>query len=574
MDIYEFEKSLLDRLTETSDVLSARDIIPANEVRTEWANYVEIMAEPTGWQAVWRIPRVVCEQLSIRFPIMVMGTVEQVLFDELKAVFCVEGVQDDDVHLPEKHAVALDELWPMKDQENEALNMDRTAECIDRLRFFYHHIWMPWDYDNDDQRSDWADKHLESRIKFYYDIKNRTMSKRLSSHVLALLAEANYIQKKKEVLEMEIEDEEETELGEDSSLVEHDKASELMKLHLRLNSIKNEIDILENPAMRELYEKVRFTECTSFSAYNTISNGKLTAEAFVVTHIGTLDEQIDFLTKAKSKFNANKVVRICDSLQGALDISQSSDEIYLPPGKHMIKFLEYLNGGGAIRAITSVDFKDVDEHGKLEIIDDKSIISSKDDDSILLTVDGNYCFENVLLDCRNVRTGVLIKRGNVSFKNCYLIGDPASTTKQGIVVFGNSTISLENCIIKDFSTGIYSNHNCNIHLTGTNIQNCYNGIEVLTGCTVAFIATRIQNCKSYGVLLEVNDSPFPEKTNQSYDDFQKIERQEFRFEPDCVFENNGKANFILINGSQADFNSSCFMDQMDPSSNKRKNMDD
>lgn len=62
------------------------------------------------------------------------GTVDNVLFKELKAEFTVTRVQDDDIHIFEKHEVPLEDLWPTIDQENAELNVERTADCIDQLR--------------------------------------------------------------------------------------------------------------------------------------------------------------------------------------------------------------------------------------------------------------------------------------------------------------------------------------------------------------------------------------------------------------------------------------------------------
>ncbi|XP_065083480.1 protein nessun dorma isoform X2 [Ochlerotatus camptorhynchus] len=569
MEVYDFEKSLLTRLQETSDVLCARGIaLPASEVRTEWANYVEMAIEPTGWQAQWRVPRVICEELSIKFPTVVVGTVEQVLFDELKAIFTVESVQEDDVHMPDKQMVSLEELWPLKEQENDALNVDRTADCLDRLRFFYQHVWMPWDNDEDDDGSDWAEKNLYDRIKFYYDVKKRAMSKRLVSHVLALLAEANYVQKKRELLEMEIEEEDGNVNGSESeSLVENRRTSKLVELHLRLNVIKNEMKILEDPTLREAFEKVRF---------GSTADKRTEEEVLIVVQTGTLDQHIGYLNEAKAIVAQSKTVRICDSLQGALDRCIPSNELYLPPGRHVIKFLEYLNSGGSLKAVKAMSFVDACEKGQLDAIEGKTFVSSKDDDSVLLTVDGDYCFENIVLDCGNVRTGVLIKQGNVAFKNCCLMGDAKSSTKQGIVAFGNSTISLENCVLKDFSTGIYANENCQIHLNGSIVMDCINGLDILCGGQASFHSSEIRNCKTYGVLLEVldlNTSQEAEQTRKCYNNYIEIGRSELKFEGICEFRDNGKANFVISKTGNCKFNNSCFVEQSTPS-NKRKNMED
>lgn len=61
--------------------------------------------------------------------------VNSVMFTALKAEFSVIAVQDDDVHIPEINEVALEDLWPIKEQENTALNIEATANCIDMLRY-------------------------------------------------------------------------------------------------------------------------------------------------------------------------------------------------------------------------------------------------------------------------------------------------------------------------------------------------------------------------------------------------------------------------------------------------------
>lgn len=70
---------------------------------------------------------------------------------------------------------------------------------------------MPWDNDNDDD-ADWCKKHLDSRIQFCFDLK-RDMSRAMADHIRKLMAEARYIQTKREFMELEIDDDEETEEG-------------------------------------------------------------------------------------------------------------------------------------------------------------------------------------------------------------------------------------------------------------------------------------------------------------------------------------------------------------------------
>lgn len=67
---------------------------------------------------------------------------------------------------------------------------------------------MPWDNDNDDNDSDWSDKYLESRLRFFYDLQKGIISRSLGHHIRMLLTEARYIQQRRDYLEHGIDDNE------------------------------------------------------------------------------------------------------------------------------------------------------------------------------------------------------------------------------------------------------------------------------------------------------------------------------------------------------------------------------
>lgn len=49
MNVFEFEKSLLERLQESENVLRCKNApVPASEVRSEWAYHIELQIEPAG----------------------------------------------------------------------------------------------------------------------------------------------------------------------------------------------------------------------------------------------------------------------------------------------------------------------------------------------------------------------------------------------------------------------------------------------------------------------------------------------------------------------------------------------
>lgn len=137
--------------------------------------------------------------------------VNNVEFDEMEAQFSLIGVQDENIHLPEELAVPLEDLWPTLQQENTELNAERTAEYLDEYRFFYRNIWMPWDDECDDDCG-WSEKHLEARINFYFDLK-RNMSRPMADHIRKLLAEARYSADKRNIINIEMTEDETLEDG-------------------------------------------------------------------------------------------------------------------------------------------------------------------------------------------------------------------------------------------------------------------------------------------------------------------------------------------------------------------------
>jgi hypothetical protein len=247
------------------------------------------------------------------------------------------------------------------------------------------------------------------------------------------LSEAHYIQKRKEYLELDLSDVEEDQAD---VKVKTPHLTDLMRLHLRLNTIKNELEMFENPEMRDIYKTIELS--------NRKNAESETSEIYMVAKSSNLAEQIEFMTKVKEIVGSEVVVQISSKLQDALNLAKASDHIYIPTGKHSIHFLEHLNDGGAIKAIASDTFYNQTYPNKNALDPTKdAVIISHDDDSILLTFDGDFVLENVVLDCRNVRMGLVIKSGLVKLVNCLIVGDDSTSTKQGFVIFGKFFGKLE-----------------------------------------------------------------------------------------------------------------------------------
>lgn len=257
------------------------------------------------------MPRNTCEKFKIRYPTIVFGFVEQVSFRDLSCTYSIRAVQDESVHLPERLEVALEDLWPTIIQENPDLNIERTADIVDRLRFFYSHVWMPWDNDNDDDFN-WVEKHLQPRLKLCFDLREKQLSRSVTYFVRSLIAEAKYIQQVKENIEEEIFDDD----GDKKALPKQ-TVKQLMQMHLRLTVIRSHIEMLENPDMSAIYEEVDFKISKSaeelLSARDEVRN--MNPSYHIVILPNNFHKQAEILKNVEGAIAENSLVFFNHSLQ-------------------------------------------------------------------------------------------------------------------------------------------------------------------------------------------------------------------------------------------------------------------
>lgn len=489
-EVFTYKKSMLDRLQEIERVLSASEgKILASEVRKEWQNFMEVALEPTGWQAIWKLSRCHCENLNVRYPLEVLGSVDQVDFQELSCSFTIEAVQDDTVELPAKYDVPLIELWPLKEQENVALNIEMTADAIDQLRFFFNHIWMPWD--ETDEAEDWAAKNLMSRVSFYYDLISKNMHPCLASYVRHLVSELQHIAKMKELIELEM-DENELEVLLGNEDVTNPKIKELMRLNFRLNSIKNELTALENPIMRRYFEKIKFSEATvGAESIKRVSLGTSSnepspgGEVFVIIPRSDIWCLISGLNAIEKKMGDQVQVEVRHSLQNLLDTCSHFNQIFLLSGDHFLTFSEYMYGSCNILALNS-----------------GATLKAMDDERVLLTLDGKFLFENLTFDCANVRNAVIVREGEVTFKNCHFIGRTGSSNSEGITIAESATVHFDSCTIENFFTGVLVHSKGAAIFSNTTISSCGIGIDGNAECQITCSKSTITKCRNYGIFLE------------------------------------------------------------------------
>lgn len=160
--VINFDKNFQIRLEEYEKVFFGAIPFPYAKLQSEWAFHLELTLDPSGWQAIWDIPRKQCEELELPFPTIVLVYVIQVHYPDLAASVRVLAVQGEDVDLADRHIVPLIQLFVTKVQDTSiALNLDLTANALDMLKFFYMNLVRPWDEDED--CLDWKQEHLVAR---------------------------------------------------------------------------------------------------------------------------------------------------------------------------------------------------------------------------------------------------------------------------------------------------------------------------------------------------------------------------------------------------------------------------
>lgn len=130
--------------------------------------------------------------------------------------------------------------------------------------------------------------------------------------------------------------------------------------------------------------------------------------------------------------------------QDCFSVSAPNDHIYIPVDHHSIKLSEPLDSNGLLKAIgSSAGMLDDSMRGTdATPANGQAIITSDENDTVLMTFNGDYTIENVCFDCRNVRLGIRCRRGTVTLKNCRLIDNSKSSTNNGISIAGRILLNI------------------------------------------------------------------------------------------------------------------------------------
>lgn len=467
--VFHIDKSLQERLT------LYEEVFPPNfsSIKQQWSWYLQDNVDTNGWQAVWKIPRATCESLNIPFPSIALVIVLDVKVNQLEAVVKVLGVEDEDIHIPERHRVPLVQLWVTKTQDKSIgfLSINSTAHTIDALRFFYLHLYMPWDND-EIENYEWKEKHLESRLRLYYDMRNGIIPRSTSETIRSLISEAKRLYTKREFLEESISD-----IQHEDDLFLNKNTEKLMQIQVRMLEIKSAIEVYEDPLLRKVLIKRQNQESPM-----TISEKQF----WLVFEQGEVEDYLKFLEKVKEDFGNTKTMSFVSNLAQVLEIANANSTFILKDSIHVIHSTGALENGGEL----------------IGVVDKSKTTIMSDIDDVMFDFVDNVKIKNLTINAGNAKCAILVRKGKVTLENVQIIGNGKSSTAQGIIVLPGAYVELKNCDISKFSCAITGNPSSEIIITNSEIHDVHYGLKILEGCSVNVQDATIRNCKHYGVVLE------------------------------------------------------------------------
>ncbi|XP_066991249.1 protein nessun dorma isoform X3 [Anabrus simplex] len=334
-----FTKSLQQRLEDYKEILCTHKVLPASDVRKEWAYHADLVLEPSGWQAVWKVSRRKCDDLRIQFPAYLFVMVEGIDTESLTAQVTI--LEETGGHnISERQEAALINLYPTVTQNYKLMYVHETANFLDKLRFFYDYLWQPWDIEDDDKQ-DWATAHLEARLLLYHDMQSGRVSLEMVKHIQSLLQEARSLNYNIERLEGEVDDKDD---------IEAEIFCKLMDMHGRMDAIKKEFEMHEDPQMRNLLIMKKHYNRHSLSRS---LESRCNQNVCIIWPGGSVDGYIELLKASKPHITEEAFVRSCCNLQDAVDQAVPGDIILLSTGTHNILGLGEFEKGGSIKGIST-----------------------------------------------------------------------------------------------------------------------------------------------------------------------------------------------------------------------------
>ncbi|PNF25974.1 hypothetical protein B7P43_G06363 [Cryptotermes secundus] len=301
-------------------------------------------------------------------------------------------------------------------------------------------------------------------------------------HIRLLLQEAREIEQNIQATQEEA----------DTDEVDENSALTMMELQIRREEIKREIEILENPLMRNLVVKKKYEVVQAKKQKREHSK-----EVCFVWLGGTIDEFINTLTKARSFIQPEAYIKTCPLLQEALDQAIAGDTVILCPGLHDVSSTGGLEEGGNIMGFLEPSVTTIVAHNA---------------GNVLLDWSSDVTLENLTINAHSVQIALSVRNGVVRLRNCQVRG--SSTNGTGILVLKGGRLEAQSCEFVHFGIGLVLDHAAQVSLEDCTITSCNTGIKMCEDASVMLKRCSVSGCSEYGIRIEISQQPNNEMDNR------------------------------------------------------------
>ncbi|XP_068113681.1 SHC SH2 domain-binding protein 1 isoform X2 [Hyperolius riggenbachi] len=424
-----------------------------SEVTEFISEYLERALEPSGWKAVWRTDlfEALVEVVDMSYSSLkaVVQPCEPFLCD--LRMDCVTEQNIRDLLEVKEHKVPLQELYVVFDDSGD---YDQTAMSVEHVRFFYQHIWRPWDEEEEDY-FDYFTRCAEPRLRLHYDILEERIPSELVSEYHTILTRCSEVFSEFNNLRNALSNS-----GCESDLDDR-SMMEGMKMDGEMENLKRKLKLIENPLLRYLFCCQR-----SPGRYSLKRKGPRPEGGRVIQVVSTsvTIETLMCLTRDRlepESSNPKQEIQFHRDVLEAVNACYDGDLVLICPGHYFV-----------YSQICIADSIQIEGYG----MPDDIIIEKKGKGDKFVECSGpDVKLSNIKLIQHNAVEGIVsILGGRTQLENCVFQCD---TT--GITVKKSAELVMKYCDLygaKGAGLEIYPGSNCS--LTDNGIHHCRDGILI------------------------------------------------------------------------------------------------
>ncbi|XP_053201600.1 SHC SH2 domain-binding protein 1 homolog A-like [Panonychus citri] len=317
---------------------------PTGKVHECMVKYVTSLIEPAGWRAVWRTtetginsPGTVCdfivEVLDVSHSdLEATVSIEKLLYPPLEGNDCNDEERVAITSLLKKKIVnvSLTELYVINENSDE---YSVTAVVIEHVRFFYRHIWRPWDdILTRPQIASFVESYLSDRLRLYFEIGSGAVSKPVIDRINYLLDEGARLKARFEDVKKKMEavnqglDGGDWGTNEEIAINDFD-LYESLRLQMKLEDFDLEMSRLEDPLLRNIMMIVDVPK--------EMDDGERIHLVAVEFNLSLLEKIVSYLKNSQiSKGKSSIPIIFHQDLPSAFSAAYSGDKVLILPGTY------------------------------------------------------------------------------------------------------------------------------------------------------------------------------------------------------------------------------------------------